>query len=509
MKLRYNKFATALVFTAGLQLMSCSESFLDVKPKGLNLEANYYRNQEEAFNGVVAIYDVVGWQGNGYVSTIATMNAASDDHFAGGGGPSDIMDFQVISNYTLNPTTGPQGELWRKGFSGVFRANALLEKLPAVPMDETLKKRYAAEAKFLRGYFYFELVRLFKNVPLFTRTISTQEMYDVVQATPGEVYAQIEKDLTESITDLPVTINVATEGGRVGQGAAHAILGKVLLYQQKFGPAAQELAKVNGTPGGSNPYGYKLLGNFADLFKTSNKFNSESIFELSYTNTSAGGWGCVSCTEGNVMNIITGPRGYNRKSDTAPDYVSGWSFLPVTPSLFEAIHFDPRNRATVGNLDSLEKAGLVSYEKGYMNTGYFLEKFAGRQSNRWSGAGVPELNFPQNMYDTRLADTYLLEAEALVRGSGDLTRAAALLNAVRARVGLKPVAATFENIKKERRLELAGEGHRWMDLVRWGDAPAVLGPKGFVAGKHEILPIPLLEMENTKIEQSKEWGGTK
>ncbi|GGM88579.1 membrane protein [Dyadobacter beijingensis] len=509
MKLRYNKIVTALAFTAGLQLMSCSDSFLEVKPRGLNLEANYYRNQEEAFNGLVAAYDVVGWQGNGYVSTIATMNAASDDHYAGGGGPSDIMDFQVISNYTLNPTTGPQGELWRKGFSGVFRTNAILEKLPAVPMDETLKKRYTAEAKFLRGYFYFELVRLFKNVPLFTRTISTQEMYDVVQAAPAEVYAQIEKDLSESVADLPVTINVATEGGRVGQGAAHAILGKVYLYQNKFAQAAQELAKVNGTPGGTNTYGYKLLANFGDLFKTKNKFNSESIFELSYTNTSAGGWNCVSCTEGNVMNIITGPRGYNRKSDAAPDYVSGWSFLPVTPSLFEAIHNDPRYKPTIANLDSLEKAGAASYEKGYMNTGYFLEKFAGRQSDRWTGAGAPELNFPQNMYDTRLADTYLLEAEALVRGSGDLTRAAALLNAVRARVGLKPVAATFENIKKERRLELAGEGHRWMDLVRWGDAPAVLGPKGFVAGKHEILPIPLLELENTKIEQSKEWGGTR
>lgn len=181
----------------------------------------------------------------------------------------------------------------------------------------------------------------------------------------------------------------------------------------------------------------------------------------------------------------------------------------MTPELFNAIHFDPRNNATIANLDSLEKAGIATYEKGYMNTGYFLEKFAGRVSNRWTGAGTPELNFPQNMYDTRLADTYLLEAEALVRGSGDLARAAALLNAVRARVGLKPVDATFENIKKERRLELAGEGHRWMDLVRWGDASVALKAKGFVAGKHEILPIPLLEMENTKILQSKEWGGTK
>lgn len=508
MKIKYSKHLVILALTAGIQL-SCSDSFLDVKPRGLDLEANYYRNQEEAFNGIVATYDVVGWQGNGYVNTIATMNAASDDHYAGGGGPSDIMDFQVISNYTLNPTTGPHGELWRKGFSGVFRANVILQKLPGVPMDETLKKRYVAEAKFLRGYFYFELVRLFKNVPLFTLPVETSAMYDVLQASPQEVYAQIEKDISESIPDLPVTINVATEAGRAGQGAAHALLGKVYLYQEKFGPAAQELAKVNGTPGGSNTYGYKLLANYGDLFKTSNKFNSESIFEISYTNTSAGGWGCVSCTEGNIMNIITGPRGYNRKSDSAPDYVSGWSFLPVTKDLFDAIHFDPRNRATIANLDSLEKAGLATYEKGYQNTGYFLEKFAGRVSNRWTGAGTPELNFPQNMYDTRLADTYLLEAEALVRGNGDLARAAALLNAVRARVGLKAVAATFENIKKERRLELAGEGHRWMDLVRWGDAATALKEKGFVAGKHEILPIPLLELENTKIQQSKEWGGTK
>ncbi|WP_315815690.1 RagB/SusD family nutrient uptake outer membrane protein [Paraflavitalea speifideaquila] len=123
-----------------------------------------------------------------------------------------------------------------------------------------------------------------------------------------------------------------------------------------------------------------------------------------------------------------------------------------------------------------------------------------------------ELNFPKNMYDMRLADTYLLEAEALVMGNGDLTRAAALINSVRDRAygdNLHHVTATMANIKLERRLELAGEGHRWLDLVRWGDGPSVLGPKGFKADKHEYLPIPLLEMENTKIEQLKEWGGTK
>src|SRR5690606_31036154 len=106
------------------------------------------------------------------------------------------------------------------------------------------------------------------------------------------------------------------------------------------------------------------------------------------------------------------------------------------------------------------------------------------------------------MYEIRLADTYLMEAEALVRGNGDADRAADLLDAVRARVGLNPVAATMDNIMQERRLELATEGHRWFDLVRTGKAAEVLGPMGFVAGKHEILPIPLEELTNTKLVQN-------
>lgn len=488
-------------------LGACSDSFLHLKPRGTDLEDNYYQNRQEAFNGLIAVYDVVGWQGEGYITKVNATSAASDDHYAGGGNSTDIPDLQVWSNYTLSPAQGPQEELWRKGFSGIFRANVLLQKLPDVPMGDAEKARFTAEAKFLRAYFYFDLIRLFKNIPLFTEPVSASDMYDVLQVPPAEVYAQIEQDLNEAIPDLPATVPVATEGGRATIGAARALLGKVYLQQEKFSQAAQQLAEVNGTPGAASQYGYQLLDNFGDLFVVSNKFNSESIFEVAHTNTSVGDWDCIPCTEGNVMNIMVGPRNYN-PGPGAPDYVSGWSFLPITTQLFELIRLDPRNPHTVANLDSLEANGLATYEYGYMNTGYFLEKFAGRVADRWTGAGSPELNFPQNMYEIRLADTYLLEAEALVRGGGDATRAAALLNAVRNRVGLGPVTATLDNIKRERRLELVGEGHRWFDLVRWGDAPAALGSRGFTAGRHEILPIPLLEMENTQIQQSTEWGGT-
>lgn len=497
-------------------IVSCSQSFLEVEPKGTDLESNYYKNETEAYNGLVAVYDVVGWQSGNYVTRVGAMNAASDDHYAGGGGPNDVSQFQVFSNYTLTPATGPQDELWRRNYSGVFRANVLLNKLPDVPMDESKKKRFTAEAKFLRAYFYFDLVRMFKNVPLFTEPVSTTDMYNVLQAPPGDVYAQIEKDLNEAIGEplLPDQVPVVTEGGRATKGAAYALLGKVLLYQQKWAASATAFKEVNATPGQASPkYGYKLLTNFGDLWKSDNgsKFNSESVLEMSFTSTSAGTWDCVACTEGNVLNIMVGPRGYKAKTAGAPDYVSGWSFLVITPDLFNVIHNDPRYLYTVANLDSLEKNGIVEYEKGYMNTGYFLEKFAGRVRNRTTGGGSQELNYPQNMYEIRLADTYLMEAEALVRAGesgGAGTRSYELMNAVRSRVGLGPLPATIDNIFKERRLELAGEGHRWFDLVRSGQAPAVLGGRGFKAGKHEVLPIPLLEMENTQIKQSKEWGGS-
>jgi hypothetical protein len=107
----------------------------------------------------------------------------------------------VFSNYTPIIHHRPFNELWRAGFSGVFRANVLLQKLPNVSMDESLKKRYAAETKALRAYFYFDLVRLFKNVPLLTESVPADKIYDVLQAAPADVYKQIEADLQAAIAD--------------------------------------------------------------------------------------------------------------------------------------------------------------------------------------------------------------------------------------------------------------------------------------------------------------------
>jgi hypothetical protein len=507
------KITYVVVILAGLQLLGGCKKYLDISPQERVLLDNYYKTPADAFAALVSIYDRFGFQSGGLYDKVAIMDAASDDHVAGGGGPSDINDLQVVNNFTLNSTTGPQGYLWNKGYAGIFRANVFLSKIGGINMDATLKAKYTGEAKTLRAIFYFDLVRFFKNIPLLTSEVDPKQIYDVVQVAPTEVYALIEKDLTEAIPSLPNTVVAATEGGRITKGAAQAVLGKVYLQQGKYAQAAEQFALVNGTtPGQANAtYGYKLLANFGDLFKVSNKFNTESILEIVHANSSNGGWGDAGASEGNLLNIITGPRGYKPVKAGAPDYYSGYSFLPFTKEFFDQIHFDPRNKATVANLDSLEANGIATYEKGYANTGFFIEKTVGRVADK-APTGQTELNFPQDSYEIRLADTYMLEAEAILQSGGAVgagSRAYQLLNAVRARVGLNPVAVTMDNIMKERRLELAGEGHRFPDLVRWGKAATVLAYKGFTANKNEIFPIPQSELNNTKILQNKEYGGTK
>lgn len=500
MKIKNIKY-TLIVFGAFLAATSCSEDFLTVEPKGLPLEANYYKNESEAYSALVATYDIVGKQSRGFENMLCMLNAGSDDFFAAGGGATDGAGIHAFDNYTLDQINLPRS-YWGDFYKGIARANILLVKLPAVPMDEAKKARFAAECKALRAYYYFELVRTFKNIPLILEPLAPNDIYKVVQSAPGDVYAQIEKDLNEAIPVLPITVQKATEDGRFSKGAVKAILGKVLLYEGKNTEAAAQFADVNGTPGGTSMFGYKLLGSYADLWKIGNKFNSESIVEVSHTDKSNADWGFWGGDndEGNSVNIMVAPRGYTRPANsTAPDYISGWSFNTVSQSLFDVLKNDPRFASTILDMKALKAAGVADWAPNYQDTGYFLKKFIPLNSDTSTGGGATALNYKQNIYTIRLADTYLMEAEAL---GGTGARAQALLDAVRARVGLGSVPVSINAIMAERRLELAGEGHRWFDLVRTGQAATVLAGKGFKAGKNEIWPIPQKDLENTVMQQN-------
>lgn len=490
---RYNIYLSALLM-ALLFLNSCSKDFLDVKPKGTALEDNYYRNASEAFNGLVAAYDPLGSNcGGTYSDKVGLLNSASDDCYAGGGSSSDQPNWVAFDNFTLDPSVGPQGDFWSRNFTGVYRANVLLSKLNNVPMDAALKARFIAEAKFLRAYFYFDLVRLFKNVPLFTSPVSPAEIFNVTQADPAAVWAQIEKDLKEAIPDLPAFVST-DENGRITKMAGNALLGKVILFQNvdsRMLEAADLFELVNTSPN------YELLTNYGQIFRPDNKFNKESIFEIVHTAKQLSGWGSWPNFDGNVWTQMIGPRAY-----VGPIYKVGWGFNPLTLDLINVIKTDPRYKYTAVNIDSMAQKGVCTYEKGYQNTGYFIKKFAPLQEFYSTIGGDPVLNYPNDYIEIRLADTYLMEAEALVRGNGDLVKAKFYLDKVRARVGLPSIPATLDNIYAERRLELATEGHRFFDLVRTGQAATKLAFKGFTADKNEILPIPLSELANTKLKQN-------
>lgn len=502
-KIQINHLLAALIILLSMQ--ACKKGFVDVKPQGQFLTENYYSDQTQAYGALVGVYDAIRKNSGGFENMITMMNAGSDDQFAGGGNATDGAGIQGFSNYTLNSLIMPSS-FWSDHYQGIFRANTLLAKLPKTSMDATLKTRYIAEAKALRALYYFNLVRMFKNIPLLLEPLTAGNMYDVTQATPASVYTQIEKDLTEAIADLPPTVSSSTEAGRFSKGAAKALLGKVYIYDNKPTLAAAQLNEVNGpTPGGApSIYGYKLSPSFAALWVFSNKFNSESILEVGHSSQGNSDWGWWGSgrDEGNTVNQMVGPRSYVRLDASptgAPDIPSGWSFNVFTQDFYDAIKTDPRFSATVLDMKALKLAGKADYIEGYQNTGYFLNKFQPRSSDVRTGGGSLELNYQQNTYIIRLADTYLLEAEAL---GGTGTRAQALLDAVRARVGLPSVPVSMAAIKAERRLELAGEGHRFFDLVRWGDAASKLASRGFVAGKHEIFPIPNSELQGTKLLQN-------
>lgn len=512
-KFIYKGIAVLMLTGISFGAVSCNDSNLeDVENTGTFDTENFFKNEEQSFAGLVATYDLLRKYSGGFENSVTFFNAASDDCYSGGGSSTDGAGIQGIANYTINPIIVP-ASYWRDYYQGIARANLLLERIPNATMNDNTRNMFIAEAKVLRSLYYFELVRMFGNIPLILKPVKySDDYYNISQAPKADVYTQIEADLLDAINNLPAT---QAQKGRITQGTARAILGKIYLYDKKYSQAAAQLEIVNGTPGATSQYGYKLVANYGDLFKvgavTDNvdpyKFSSESILEVMSTNKGNSDWSFWGSgkDEGNSISVMVGIRSYKVLSLTppavndAPSVYSGWSFNPITESLFNFMQGDPRLNASILNVKQLAQQGKVSYSPAYKDTGYFLNKYMPKTTDVTNLPGASELNFRQNYIAIRLADTYLMEAEAL-GGSG--SRAQALLDAVRARVGLPSVTVSMQAIKDERRRELAGEGHRFFDLVRWGDAPAVLGSRGFTAGKNEILPIPFNELPNTKLKQN-------
>ena len=480
----------SLIVSLSLVLGSCSKDFLDTRPVGRVLEVNYYQNEDQAFEALVSIYDVLQWNDQwGFTMFRFLQNVASDDTYAGGSDASDQPSWVAYNNFTLTPNLGPQRGFWQKNYKGIYRANLYLEKIDGIEdASEAFRVRTKGEARFLRAKFYFDLVRLFGNVVYIDHTLGASEYYTVKQVGPEAIYPLIITDLEAAIQVLPSSVS-ANQIGRATKGAAEALLARVLLFQNDESKMSQ-VASLCESVIQSGQYG--LLGNYEDIWTKAGEWSSESVFEITYSENSASDWGSFGWGggEGNVGVQFIGMRDYN-----GPTYATGWGFCPVSTELEAAMTNDPRYQHTI--IDASAVAG-ASYTAGYQNTGYFMRKYA-PLANNTAPDGDPALNWGNNIREIRYADVLLMAAEGLVRSNGSEATALSYVNQVRNRVGLSPLSSSgnqlLDDIYEERRMELATEGHRFFDLIRTGNAQDVLGTQGFDINTHRYLPIPQQEID--------------
>ncbi len=483
-----------ILLLSTLLLSAGCEKFVDYKPKeDYQITADDYLTTADDYQKmVVGTYTPMQW----LWANVVIGDVASDNSVSGGENATDQLGFQQIDDYQIIPNNSYLTEAWKACYEGINRANYLEENKNKLSF--TGKEALYGEVYFLRAYYYFELVRMFGDVPLFTQKRLTVAESGTLSRTPqAEVYAQIEKDLRAAIEVLPIT-NI--QKGRITRYAAQALLGKVLLYQNKFDDAAAMLENVVNGP-------FSLVTDYGSIFLQSGENGPESVFEIQYSNASPYyDWSNPGRGQGNLAVQVCGIRNL---TGTSP-YAQGWSTNLPTADLANAFEAgDTRKDVTILDIEAYKAANpsmnITYLVAPYKNTGLYNQKYHPRKGET---SGQVELNYLNNFRTIRFADVLLMAAEANNRKSApDDSKARDYLNRVRRRAfgnNNHDVNASGETLKqaiwRERRLELAMEGDRYFDLVRTGQAATVI--TGFVTGRNERFPIPQQEVDISGLPQN-------
>ena len=471
-----------LTLIASLTFTSC-EDFLNEEVRGQQNLDTYFQSAEEAESFITGCYQAITFGGWWNINTVWLLSEmCSDDGWMGNTTQSQ-SDYISLAHYQgTGQSNGAISNFWQYRYKGILRCNVAVERIGASPIsDEDMKNRLVAEARFLRGYFYFELVRNFGGVPLVTSFLMPEEIQGITRASTEEVYKFIEDDLIAAAAVLPQRSEyAATDMGRATRGAALGLLGKVYLYQEKWQEAHDVLENVIG----ENEY--RLLDNFGDVWSVDHNNSEESLFEVQYMYD-----GTYSL--GGSLTIITGAR--NGPGD-------GWSWGQPTANLEQAFidaGDTERLRWTIIKSGCTEIAGednfkaFVDNSKDMANYQTYIDKYgwdpdcyiidpAQHKSARIIRKYFVPMDKRPEIYNTdripldhrilRYADVLLMYAEAC-NELGDDATARTHLNAVRSRVNLPSVTtsgSTLRNaIRQERRLELAWEQNRLYDIRRWTD----------------------------------------
>jgi starch-binding outer membrane protein, SusD/RagB family len=491
-----------LCFTILFVTSGCNK-FLDEEVPGAFPENDFYKTDQDVSQAVIGVYDMMqAHYNNNWASLYMIKTLLSDESNAGGSDAGDQPGYQTLDNFNFDATNDKVRDAWRMCYFTIYRANKVINRSdPGSP----LRARLIAEAKMLRAYNYFELVSLWGDVPLVLNDIPPAEYTSTGRAPKATIYAQIEKDLQDAIAVLPQkSAYSAADKFRVSKGTAQALLGKAYLYQQRWADAATQLDAVIT----SNQY--SLAPSIGAAFSKNFEFGQESVFEISYSNQRAYDWGNFpwgAAPESNIHIQLMGPRGDFYTKAPADSLLAGWGFNLPKQKLWDAYvaagDVNRRKQTIMSATELIAAGGNWTNPTAYDYEGFFQRKYGSFQSQ--TGGPINELNYGTNWRHIRYADVLLMAAEAYQKSGNDL-KARGYVNDVRARSGLAPVstsgAALFEDIVRERQLELAFEGVRFTDLVRWGRAATELGTLGYNAGKHSLLPIPDYDVKTAKLTQN-------
>jgi len=466
------KILYILVLSAVIGLTTSCSDFLNEQLKVEYTSANFYTTPEAASSAVTGIYNSL------YGNTLWIFGDVASDDAVKGGNAGDQPDMVGIDDFSANSDNGVLSTFWQSTYETIARANNAIFYISAMKIDATLRDRLVSEAKYLRALSYFNLVNIYGKVPLKLLPQLTSETINVPLSEVTAIYAQIEKDLTEAVAVLPTTYPTS-DAGRVTKGAAYGLLAKADLYQQKYTDCITNILALQGLNQ------YKLISNYADLFKAGSEDSSEVIFATRFIQSSV--------VSGNILSV-----------EFSPLIEGGYSFDAPTQNYVDAFtektingDDDPRLDASIGREGKPWFNNSTFSSSWSEATGYLVKKY-----DFTTILGIPKDQSKIPSIYMRYADILLMKAEALNESGG--AGAVDEVNKVRSRSNLAPTTATTQGdlrtvIMNERRKELGFEFHRFFDLMRWGQtiAEAALPGLKWTAPRF-YYPIPQSELDTNK-----------
>jgi hypothetical protein len=424
---------------SALGLLAGCNSFLDRQPLGTIAPGNFFTSAGDAEASLTSCYDAL--QGGGaYGQDLIAMGEMPSDNCTSTNG-----DVNALEKIIWSSSTGQIYNVYRQAYAGVNRANVVLKYVPTVSMDTARRRQILGEARFIRALNYFNLVRAYGGVPLRLQPSESGASADInlARASADDVYNQVVADLQSAAVQMPVA---SQNRNRASKNSAYALLARVQLTRRNWAAAQAAAQAVAGA---------SLATSFKSLYPAENQAqNTESLFEVQFNGT----------TEGN--NII-------------PDLV-----LPSPPASYSFPKFNIPTAELISYADTVNdrRWAYIGRTNAGRDHGSYVD--AGRGSGNDKGPFVYKwtsnpnfFNSPDNTYVLRYAEVLLTQAEAINEQTGPSATALAPLNLVRQRAGLATLttasaqAATKQALRNEidrqRRLELAFEGERWWDLLRY------------------------------------------